>query len=137
MIAKKNFLVYDDFIMQISITKEDYTMSNEMNENENEILDDALENIVILNDEDGNESEFEFLDLVEYEGSDYVVLLPLIDDEDDAEEDGMVLILKVASVNEDTDEEEYVSIDDEATLNAVFEIFKEKFKDEFDFVDGE
>ena len=31
----------------------------------------------------------------------------------------------------------YVSVDDEATLTAVFEIFKEKFKEEFNFTDGE
>ena len=29
----------------------------------------------------------------------------------------------------------YVSVDDEETLNKVFEIFKEKFKNDFDFVD--
>ena len=33
------------------------------------------------------------------------------------------------------EEETYVSVDDENVLNAVFEIFKEKFKDEFNFVD--
>ena len=34
-----------------------------------------------------------------------------------------------------TDEESYVSVDDENVLTAVFEIFKEKFKDEFNFTD--
>ena len=66
-----------------------------MEENYNE-----EDNIVILNDEDGNEVKFEFLDLVELD-----------------------------------DEESYVSVEDEETLNKVFEIFKEKFKDDFDFVD--
>ena len=33
------------------------------------------------------------------------------------------------------DEESYVSIEDEEILNKVFEMFKEKFKDDFDFVD--
>ena len=37
--------------------------------------------------------------------------------------------------DEDSDEESYVSVEDEDTLNKVFEIFKEKFKDDFDFVD--
>ena len=37
--------------------------------------------------------------------------------------------------DEDSDEESYVSIEDEEILNKVFEIFKEKFKDDFDFVD--
>ena len=38
---------------------------------------------------------------------------------------------------ENSDEESYVSVDDEETLTAVFEIFKEKFKEEFNFTDGE
>ena len=35
----------------------------------------------------------------------------------------------------DTDEESYTSVEDEEILNKVFEIFKDKFKDEFNFVD--
>ena len=94
-----------------------------------------LENIVTLNDEDGNEVKFEFLDLINYEDEDYVVLLPMIDNED--EEDGEVVILKVEDNDEDSEQESYVSVDDEETLMKIFEIFKEKFKDEFDFIDEE
>lgn len=99
-----------------------------MNENE------ELDNIVILNDEDGNEVKFEFLDLVELDDEEYVVLLPVT--EEGEEEEGEVVILKVEDTDdEDSDEESYVSVEDEDTLNKVFEIFKEKFKDDFDFVD--
>ncbi len=95
---------------------------------------EELDNIVILNDEDGNEVKFEFLDLVELDNEEYVVLLPVT--EDGEEEEGEVVILKIEdSDDEDSDEESYVSIDDEEVLNKVFEIFKEKFKDDFDFVD--
>ena len=95
---------------------------------------EELDNIVILNDEDGNEVKFEFLDLVELDDEEYVVLLPVT--EDGEEEEGEVVILKIEdSDDEDSDEESYVSIDDEEVLNKVFEIFKEKFKDDFDFVD--
>ena len=94
---------------------------------------EELDNIVILNDEDGNEVEFEFLDLVELDGEEYVVLLPVTEEGD--EEEGEVVILKVEDSDDDSDEESYVSIDDEEVLNKVFEIFKEKFKDDFDFVD--
>ena len=38
---------------------------------------EELDNIVILNDEDGNEVKFEFLDLVELDDEEYVVLLLL------------------------------------------------------------
>ena len=92
-----------------------------------------LDNIVILNDEEGNEVKFEFLDLVESDNEEYVVLLPIIDD--DEEEEGEVVILKVEDTDEDSEEESYVSVEDEEVLNKVFEIFKEKFKDDFDFVD--
>ena len=92
-----------------------------------------LDNIVILNDEDGNEVKFEFLDLVELDDEEYVVLLPVVDD--GVEEEGEVVILKVEDTDDDTEEESYVSVEDEDVLNKVFEIFKEKFKDDFDFVD--
>ena len=105
-------------------------MIDDENNVPNEQEGEELDNIIVLNDENGNEIEFEFLDLIEYEGEEYVVLLPN-DEEDDA---GEVVILKL----EDTDSEEeesYVSVDDGEVLQNVFEIFKEKFKDEFNFID--
>lgn len=93
---------------------------------------EELDNIVILNDEDGKEVKFEFLDLIELEEEEYVVLLPIT--EEGEEEEGEVVILKVEDT-EDDDEESYVSVEDEEILNKVFEIFKDRFKDEFDFVD--
>ena len=101
---------------------------------ENNIPEEELDNIIILNDENGEEVKFEFLDLVELDGEEYVVLLPA--DEDEEEEEGEVVILKVEDT-ESEEEESYVSVEDEEVLNKVFEIFKEKFKDEFNFVDDE
>lgn len=98
----------------------------------NDIEDEDLSNIIILSDENGEDVQFEFLDLIEYDSEEYVVLLPAEGEME--EDDGEVVILKVEdSGNEE--EESYVSVDDEETLNAVFEIFKEKFKDEFNFTD--
>ena len=94
-------------------------------------MDEELDNIIVLNDENGEEVEFEFLDLVELDGEEYVVLLPV---EEDTEDEGEVVILKVEDTDSE-DEESYVSVDDEETLNKVFDMFKEKFKDEFNFVD--
>lgn len=94
---------------------------------------EELDNIVVLNDEEGNEVKFEFLDLVELDNEEYVVLLPI--SEEGEEDEGEVVILKVEDTDEDSEEESYVSIEDEEVLNQVFEIFKEKFKDDFDFVD--
>lgn len=97
----------------------------------NEILniDEELDNIIVLNDENGNEVNFEFLDLIEYSNEEFVILLPC----DEADEAAEVVILKVEDI--DSKEESYVSVDDENVLNAVFEIFKDKYKDEFDFID--
>ena len=95
---------------------------------------EELDNVVILNDENGNEVKFEFLDLVELDDEEYVVLLPIT--EEGEEDEGEVVILKVEDTDdEESEEESYVSVEDEEILNKVFEIFKEKFKDDFDFVD--
>ena len=95
-----------------------------------DVNNEELDNIIILNDEEGNEVEFEFLDLIEYEGEEYVVLLPV----EESDEAGEVVILKLEDT-ESEEEESYVSVDDDDVLNKVFEIFKEKFKDDFNFVD--
>lgn len=105
-----------------------------MSEDVNNIPDsEEIDNIIVLNDEDGNEVEFEFLDLIEFDGEQYVVLLPTDESEED-EEAGEVVILKLED-SESEEEESYVSVDDEDILNKAFEIFKEKFKDDFNFID--
>lgn len=99
-----------------------------------ELEGEDLDNIVILNNEDGNQVQFEFLDLIELDDEEYVVLLPVT--EEGEEDEGEVVILKVEDTDdEESDEESYISVEDEEILNQVFEIFKEKFKDDFDFVD--
>lgn len=99
-----------------------------MDENmNNDIFDEELSNIITLDDETGNPVEFEFLDLIEYEGEEYVVLLPV--DEENSE----VVILKVIPVDDEM--EEYVGVTDEELLQTLFDIFKEKFSEQFDFQD--
>ena len=95
--------------------------------------DEELDNIIRLNDEEGNEVQFEFLDLVELDNEEYVVLLPVT--EEGEEEEGEVVILKLEDTDEESEEESYVGVEDEEILNKVFSIFKEKYKDEFNFVD--
>jgi len=67
-------------------------LNNEIPEN---IEGEEVDNIVILNDEEGNEVQFEFLDLIEYNEEEYVILLPVEDEI--SEEPGEVVILKVES----------------------------------------
>ena len=85
------------------------------------------EDIVTLQDENGENVEYEFLDLVEYQEKEYVVLLPM---EEEADE---VVILQVIPCEDDPEMEEYVSVETEEELAAVFEVFKEKNKEEFSF----
>ena len=82
--------------------------------------------IITLEDDLGNEKDFEFLDTVEYDGDEYIVLLPVNEDEQDE-----VVILRVDSL--DDENELYTGIDDEEILQAVFDIFKDRYKDDFDF----
>lgn len=86
-----------------------------------------MDNIVVLNDANGNELEFEYLDLIEYNDETYVVLIP-VDEEADK-----VIILRCEESEDDSDDESYSSVDDEALLSELFEIFKEKNADNFDF----
>lgn len=87
-------------------------------------------NIIFLNDENGDAVEFEFLDLIEYGDAEYVVLLPV----EESDEAGEVVILKIEDTGNE-DEESFVSVDDDDILMAVFNIFKDKFRNEFNFVD--
>ena len=88
--------------------------------------EDEESNIIVLEDDLGNEVEFEYLDVIEYEGEEYILLLPADDEEADE-----VLILKIVSLDEET--ESYEGIEDQELLDAVFAIFKDKWKDEIDF----
>lgn len=87
--------------------------------------------VVVLTDDEGEEVEFEYLDTIDYEGNEYVVLLPVDADEDEAVE---VLILKV-EYGEDEDDEQYVSVESEELLDKLFDIFRENNGDDFEFVE--
>ena len=83
--------------------------------------------ILSLTDEEGNEVELELIDSVDYEGKEYLILLP---PDDEAAE---VIILEVEPQGDDM--ETYVTVTEEQTLNAVVAIFKERFQDFFTFED--
>ena len=88
-------------------------------------MENMEENSVVLSDDEGNEIQFEFLDMIEYDSKEYAILLPLDEDQ--------VVILELESTDEE--QENFVTVDDAAVLEAVFELFKEKYKDDFNFVD--
>lgn len=92
--------------------------------NEEELLEEEIE-IISLTDEDGTETRFEYLDCIEYSGKEYLVLLPA--DDNSAE----IVILEIEPVDEEN--ENYLSVDDQDILDAVYGIFKERFQDVFTF----
>lgn len=94
-----------------------------------------MDNIIRLMNENGQEIEFEFLDLIDYMGNEYVILLPVVESVDD-EESGEVVIFQVEETG-DQDTEVYVSVENEEILCTVFNLFKDKFRDVFSFTDGD
>ncbi len=93
-------------------------------ENENNLPEEEA-SILTLTDENGKEENFEYLDVIEYQGKEYLLLMPA------DELETQVVILEVEPVDEET--ENYLSVDDEKILNAVYDIFKEKYKDVLTF----
>lgn len=87
------------------------------------------ENVITLTDEDGVEVDFEILDVVPYKGGDYAVLLPV----DDASDVVDAVILEVLAADEDGEEDMLQGVEDPAVLDAVFALFMERNKDEFNF----
>mgnify|MGYP002732386878 CR=1 FL=1 len=88
-----------------------------------------LDNLITITDGEGNEIDFEILDVLAYRDTDYAVLLPL-DDENDPPE---VTILEVVHADGDEGDDTLRGLDDEVLLQAVFDAFMEKNKDTFDF----
>lgn len=99
-----------------------------MNEfDENAFEDDYEPELITLYDEDDNEIEMEILDIIDYEGDNYAVMIP---NDEEADE---VIIMQIDELNDE--EDSFSPVADEDTLDTLFEIFKERNKDEFNFED--
>ena len=66
-----------------------------MENNENLIPEEEESNLLSLTDENGEESTFEYLDVIEYQGKEYLILLPVDD------ESGEIVILEIEPVDEE------------------------------------
>ena len=94
---------------------------------ENENMMEEESGILTLTDENGRDVDFEYLDCLEYQGVEYLVLMPA----DEAETE--IVILEVEPVDEEN--ENYLAVEDEKILDAVYGMFKEKYKDILTFED--
>ena len=93
----------------------------------NELLVEEDESILTLTDENGEDMNFEYLDCIEYQSAEYLVLMPV------DEESNEIVILQIQPVDEEN--ENYLAVEDEAVLDAVYAIFKERYKDVLNFAD--
>ena len=96
-------------------------------EMEKDMTPEEETSILTLTDENGEDIDFEYLDCLTYQGKEYLVLMPA----DEAETH--IVILEVEPV--DDENENYLAVDDEAVLDAVYGMFKEKYKDVLTFED--
>ena len=92
-------------------------------------MQEEYTNVITLTDSDGSDVDFEVLDIVPYKEHEYVVMLP-VDDESDSPE---AVILELLEAEEDNEEDMLQGVEDEEILNAVFNLFREKNADEFQF----
>lgn len=92
-----------------------------------EMMLEEDDSILTLTDENGQEMQFEYMDCIAYQGIEYLLLMPL------EEEDNEIVILENQPVDEEN--ENYVAVEDEAILDAVYSIFKERYKDVLNFAD--
>ena len=92
---------------------------------ENEEILQEEESILTLTDENGVETNFEYMDCIEYQGKEYLVLMP--------EDTNEIVILEVQPVDEEN--ENYIAVESEQILEAVYGIFKERYKDILQFED--
>ena len=94
---------------------------------EKDLVQEEESSIITFTDENGEEVAFEYLDCIEYQGKEYLCLLPA---EEEASE---IVILEVQPVDEEN--ENYLAVEDEATLDAVYAIFKDRYKDVLNFAE--
>lgn len=89
------------------------------------------DDIIVLVDEDGEEVEFELIDTIEMNDNEYVVMLPLEEDEEASENDvDEVVIFKIE--HGEGGEDSFVTIEDEEELSEVFEEFTKRVEEESD-----
>lgn len=83
---------------------------------------DEERDLVVFEDDAGNELTMEVLDYLAYEGKEYALLTEYVEDdiEDDEDEPVEVVVMEVRPVGED--QEEFLPVDDDLA-EKVFEIF--------------
>lgn len=91
--------------------------------------------LVTVQDEEGNEHQFEWLDAIETDEARYVALAPVFDDPNEAlQDDGELIILRVETEN---GEDLLVPIEDDEEFDEIAEIFEERLADLYEIEEME
>jgi len=83
--------------------------------------------VLTLTDEEGNEHEFSVIDLIEMDGSEYAILLPVEEGEDD-DEGGEAIILRIDK--DEDDNEILVDIEDDDEWEKVADTWASMIENE-------
>lgn len=96
---------------------------------------DSGEGVITLVDEDGVEHEFQMADMLEDNDTQYLALIPVIEDPDELLSDpGELVVLKIVAEGV----EEYLeAIEDEAEFNRISAMFMERLGEDYDFIEEE
>ena len=89
---------------------------------------------IVLEDEDGEQTELEFLGLILHEGRRYGFFFPVSEDEP-AGSSGEIVLLEVTELDEDDQPSAFELVEDEAVAAEVYEDFRTATKDLYDFSD--
>ena len=107
-------------------------MPKNLNDRPAPIEEDEEPVLLELTDADGNEVQYELLDVVPYKEKDYIVVVPYIVGDDSPVE--QVEIYRVEP-DEEQDTETYVGLETQAEVDAVFKLFQKRSEEFFDFVE--
>lgn len=94
---------------------------------EQNALEDPDDDLIVLEDENGECIRFQFLEMVRTDDKPYAVLMPL----EDSDDEGGVVIVEIIDLGKDS--EHYDAVTDEVLLDRIFEQFREENKDKYDF----
>lgn len=103
-----------------------------------EVSDDTDEedDVLELEDANGKTVRYELLDVVPYEDNEYICVVPYLDeDAPETEESDEVEIYRVVPAESDDQDELYVSVNSQEELSAVYDEFKKRNADVFNFED--
>lgn len=85
--------------------------------------------LISLEDEDGNEYEFEVIDELDYKDGHYYALMPLFDmPEEDIDSESTYMIFE--AVEDENGDPQLAEIDDDELLDELAEIFEARFDEQ-------